>query len=91
MTEYNTSYDSIDPVDGGFRGYHNYFMADEFFSYEEDKGAIFLRDGQRAAKVTDAFINSLHLGIEEEVGAASALMMYQCGYAWGLQDVEAFC
>jgi len=90
MTEHNTSYDPIDPVDGGFRGYHNYFMADEFFSYEEDKGAIFLRDGQRAAKVTDAFINSLHLGIEEEVGAASALMMYQCGYAWGLQDMKRF-
>ncbi|PTQ86567.1 V4R domain-containing protein [Agitococcus lubricus] len=86
----NLNYDPIDPTDGGYRGYHNYFMPEEFFSYDADKGALFLRDGQRAAKVTDAFINSLHLGIEEEVGAASALMMYQCGHAWGLQDMKRF-
>ncbi|MGL4574125.1 MAG: V4R domain-containing protein [Burkholderiaceae bacterium] len=82
--------DGIDPVEGGFRGYHNYFHPEEFFSNELDKGAIYLRDGQRAAKVTEAFINGLHGGIEEEVGAASALMMYRCGYAWGIQDMKRF-
>lgn len=82
--------DPIDPIDGGYRGYHNYFVADEYFSLDAEKGAILLRDGQRAAKVTDLFINNLHMGIEEEVGAASALMMYQCGYAWGMQDMKRF-
>lgn len=82
--------DAIDPTEGGFRGYHNYFHPEEFFSHESERGAIYLRDGQRAAKVTEAFINGLHGGIEEEVGAASALMMYRCGYAWGVQDMRRF-
>jgi uncharacterized protein len=82
--------DAIDPSDGGYRGYHNYFHPDEFFSHESERGAIYMRDGQRAAKVTEAFINGLHGGIEEEVGAAGALMMYRCGYAWGVQDMKRF-
>jgi len=80
----------IDLEDGGMRGYHNYYVPEEFFRRDEEKGAIYLRDGQRAAKVTESFINGLHLGIEEEVGAASALMMYKCGTAWGIQDMKRF-
>jgi uncharacterized protein len=81
---------AIDPVLGGYRGNHNYYTPDEFFRNEVERGEIFLRDGQRAAKVTEGFINGLHLGVEEEVGAASALMMYRCGQAWGLQDMKRF-
>ncbi len=80
----------INPVDGGFKGYHNYFHPDEFFQRDKEQGAIYLRDGQRAAKVTEAFINGLHLGIEEEVGSSGALMMYKCGHAWGLEDMKRF-
>lgn len=80
----------ISPVDGGYKGYHNYYHPDEFFRYEPEQGAIYLRDGQRAAQVTEAFVNGLHLGIEEEVGNASSLLMYQCGREWGLQDMKRF-
>ncbi len=81
---------AIDPIDGGYKGYHNYYVPEEFFRYDDHQGAIYLRDGQRAAKVTEAFINGLHLGIEEEVGNASGLLMYKCGQEWALQDMKRF-
>ena len=81
---------SITVRDGGLKGYHNYYHPDEFFRHDDEKGAIYLRDGQRAAKVTEAFVNGLHLGIEEEVGDASGVLMYQCGVEWGIQDMKRF-
>jgi len=82
---------TINAADGGFKGYHNYYHPDEFFRREADQGAIYLRDGQRAAKVTESFINGLHLGVEKEVGDnASNLLMYKCGQAWGEQDMKRF-
>ncbi len=81
----------ISPIDGGFKGYHNYYHQDEFFRKETEQGAIYLRDGQRAAKVTEAFITGLHIGIEEEVGSNSAnVMMYKCGVEWGQKDMQRF-
>ncbi len=81
---------AIHPLEGGYKGYHNYYHPDEFFRRDEQSGAIYLRDGQRAAKVTESFINGLHLGIEEEVGSVSALLMYKCGQEWGQQDMKRF-
>lgn len=80
----------INPNDGGFRGYHNYFTRDEFFRRATAEGSIYLRDGQRAAAVSEDFINGLHHGLEEDVGDASNLIMYKCGFEWGLQDMKRF-
>lgn len=80
----------ITPVEGGFKGYHNYYHPDDYFRCDGERGAIYLRDGQRAAKVNEAFINGLHLGIEDEVGNASSLIMYRCGREWGLADMKRF-
>jgi len=74
---------AIDVAQGGISGYHNYYVPDEFFLHNEEKGQILLRDGQRAAKVTEAFMVGLHLGVEEEVGSSSGLLMYRCGVSWG--------
>ncbi len=81
----------ITPMDGGFKRYHNYYHPEEFFRNDAARGSIYLRDGQRAARVTESFITGLHLGMEEEVGSnASALLMYKCGYEWGVQDMKRF-
>jgi hypothetical protein len=77
---------TIEVVDGGFRGYHNYYYPEEFFKVDADKGAIYLHDGERAAKVNESFINGLHLGIEEEVGDSSGLLMYRTGEQWALLE-----
>jgi predicted hydrocarbon binding protein len=81
---------AIDVAQGGISGYHNYYVPDEFFLQNEEKGQILLRDGQRAAKVTEAFMVGLHLGVEEEVGSSSGLLMYRCGVSWGLEDMKRF-
>lgn len=81
---------TINPVDGGIKGNHNHFLPEEFFRRADDQGAIFLRDGQRAAKVSEDFITGLHAGLDEEVGEAANLIMYKCGYEWGLQDMRRF-
>ncbi len=80
----------INPNDGGFKGYHNYFTREEFFRRNPAEGMIHLRDGQRTAAVTEDFINGLHHGLEEDVGDASNLIMYKCGFEWGLQDMKRF-
>lgn len=80
----------INPNDGGFRGYHNYYTPDEFFRSDEEQGTIHLRDGQRAARVSEDFVVGLHGGLEEDVGDASNLIMYKCGIEWGLQDMKRF-
>jgi predicted hydrocarbon binding protein len=81
---------TIEVVDGGFKGYHNYYTPDEFFKADAKEGAIYLRDGERAAKVNESFIAGLHLGIEEEVGDSSGLLMYRCGHQWALRDMKRF-
>ena len=49
-----------------------------------------MRDGQRAAAVSEDFVNGLHNGLHEDVGDAANLIMYKCGYEWGLQDMKRF-
>lgn len=58
---------AIAVVDGGYDGYHNYYVPEDFFKADPENGALYFRDGERAAKVTESFINGLHLGMEEEV------------------------
>ncbi len=81
---------TINVIEGGFQGYHNYYHPEEFFKTDATKGAIYLHDGERAAKVNESFINGLHLGIEEEIGDSSGLLMYQCGQQWATLDMKRF-
>lgn len=80
----------ISVIDGGYHGYHNYYVPEEFFHVDEDRGAIHLYGGQRAARVSEAFVNGIHMGVEEEVGSSSSLLMYRFGYQWGLNDMKNF-
>ena len=85
-----TSKNVISPGDGGYKKYHNYYVPGEFYDHHPEEGSIYLRDGQRASKVSEDFIVGLHSGLEEDVGDASNLIMYKCGIDWGLQDMKRF-
>ena len=63
---------------------------EEFFKRNDEAGTIYLQDGQRAAQVSEDFITGLHLGLDEEVGEASNLIMYKCGREWALKDMKIF-
>lgn len=81
---------AIAVIDGGYDGYHNYYVPEDFFKADPENGALYFRDGERAAKVTESFINGLHLGMEEEVGDSAGLLMYRCGHQWALRDMKRF-
>ncbi|MDZ4814819.1 MAG: V4R domain-containing protein [Verrucomicrobiota bacterium] len=79
----------ISPADGGHRSTHNYYTPEDYFSRDENHG-LKLRDGQRGVFATEDFVVGLHQGLDEEVGEAGSLIMYKCGYEWGVQDMKRF-
>jgi predicted hydrocarbon binding protein len=81
---------AITPADGGFKNYHNYYVADEFIKRDPETQSIYLRDGQRAVIASEDFITGLHSGLHEEVDDASNLIMYKCGYEWGINDMKRY-
>ncbi len=79
------------PVEtGGMATPHNYYSPETYIQRSGEMHKIHLRDTQRAAYATEAFICGLHRGIEEEVGDASNLIMYKSGYNWGIKDANRF-
>jgi predicted hydrocarbon binding protein len=81
---------AINVADGGIKNYHNYFTPEDFATRDPRTRAIRLRDGQRGVYVSEDFLASLHLGLHEEVGDAANVVMYKCGYEWGVNDMKRF-
>ena len=69
---------------------HNYFSHEDFFRYDRKRGTILTRNDQRVFHASEDFMVGLQAGLEEEVGDASAVVMYKCGYQWGLADMKRF-
>ncbi|GAB4246881.1 MAG: 4-vinyl reductase [Candidatus Methylacidiphilales bacterium] len=80
----------ITPADGGYKNKHNYFVPEEFLKRDPENHTLLLRDGQRGVLASEDFIVGLHSGSHEEVGDAANLIMYKCGYEWGLEDMKRF-
>jgi uncharacterized protein len=68
----------------------NYFNQDDFLRYDSQKGTIHTRNSARTFHVSEDFIVGLQAGLEQEVGDASAVIMYKCGFRWGLADMKNF-
>jgi len=68
---------------------HNVYTLEDFLSYDAKGGTIRTRNAQRAFHASEDFIVGLQAGLEQEVGDASAVVMYKCGYQWGLADMKA--
>jgi uncharacterized protein len=81
---------SITPSDGGMKNYHNYFVPEEFVKRDPVNQSLYLRDGQRAVYASEDFVSGLHSGLHEEVDDAANLIMYKCGYEWGINDMKRF-
>ncbi|MBL8149583.1 MAG: 4-vinyl reductase [Blastocatellia bacterium] len=81
---------AITPADGGFKNYHNYFTPEEFVKRDPQTQNLYLRDGQRAVYASEDFISGLHAGLHQEVDDAANLIMYKCGYEWGVNDMNRF-
>lgn len=55
-----------------------------------DTGAVIDWNESRNLFVSEDFIIGLIEGLEEEVGEASGMVMYNIGYEWGLKDAQFF-
>jgi len=69
---------------------HNYYNQEDFFRYNRQRGTILTQQGQRAFHVSEDFIIGLQIGLDQEVGDASAVVAYKVGYQWGLADMKRF-
>ena len=65
---------------------HNHYGFRDFFQFDADTGTITDWNDSRNILTSEDFIIGLLEGLEEEVGEASAAVMYSIGLEWGKQD-----
>lgn len=69
---------------------HDHYTLEDFFSFDTANGSITDWNESRNVLVTEDFIVGLIEGLEEEVGSASSVVMYNIGREWGVRDAEFF-
>ncbi len=69
---------------------HNHYSFKDFFQFNADQGSVTDWNGGRNLLSSEDFIIGLLEGLEEEVGDASAAIMYTIGCEWGRNDAEFF-
>lgn len=69
---------------------HHHYCLEDFFSFHTKSGAITDWNECRNVLASEDFIIGLIEGLEEEVGSASGVVMYQIGKQWGLKDADFF-
>ncbi|MCU0654014.1 MAG: XylR N-terminal domain-containing protein [Polyangiaceae bacterium] len=69
---------------------HNIYNLEDFYQFDPERGTIQTRNAQRAVMVSEDFIAGLIAGLDEEVGDAAAVVLYKCGYQWGVADMKKF-
>lgn len=69
---------------------HNHYSLKDFFSFQTDTGTISDWNESRNILVSENFIIGLIAGLQEEVGDASGVVMYNIGQQWGKEDAQFF-
>lgn len=69
---------------------HDHYTIEDFFLFNTTEGSIEDWNEERNILVSEDFIIGLIEGLEEEVGPASSVVMYNIGKEWGKNDAEFF-
>ena len=69
---------------------HAHYSLEDFLCFHSKTGKIIDWNESRDILVTEDFIIGLVEGLEQEVGAASSVVMYNIGKEWGKQDADFF-
>ncbi|MEL6581717.1 MAG: V4R domain-containing protein [Cyanobacteria bacterium J06621_12] len=69
---------------------HFHYSLKDFFAFQNDRGTISDWNDSRNILVSENFIIGLIAGLEEEVGDASGVVMYNIGQQWGQEDALFF-
>ncbi|NET32553.1 MAG: 4-vinyl reductase [Cyanothece sp. SIO1E1] len=69
---------------------HNHYRFQDFFQFQPQTGIVTDWNQDRNLFASEDFIIGLTQGLEEEVGDASAVVMYNIGCQWGRRDAAVF-
>ncbi len=69
---------------------HAHYSFEDFFDFQYSEGQIIDWNGERNILVSEDFIIGLIEGLEEEVGSAASVVMYEIGKEWGNRDAVFF-
>ena len=69
---------------------HQHYDLKDFFSFQNDTGTIIDWNESRNILVSENFIVGLIAGLDEEIGEASSVVMYNMGQEWGQKDAKFF-
>lgn len=80
----------LHPLKQKYPNKHDHYNLEDFFSFHTSQGIVKDWNEARNIFVSEDFIVGLIEGLEEEVGEAASVVMYNIGYQWGLQDSDFF-
>jgi len=69
---------------------HSHYNLVDFLSFDSVGGTITDWNNARSILTSEDFIVGLIEGLEEEVGGASGVVMYNIGREWGKRDAKFF-
>ena len=69
---------------------HFHYSLKDFFAFQADSGTICDWNESRNVLVSENFVIGLIAGLEEEVGDAAGVVMYNIGQQWGQEDARFF-
>jgi len=72
------------------RAKHSHYSYQDFFRFNHEQGVILDWNHNQNLILSEDFIVGLQNGLEQEVGDASAAVMYAIGQDWGKYDAENF-
>ncbi len=61
----------------------NYFASEAYVQGDFELGLLENRHGNRLVALPDTLLQALYSSLEDEVGSAAGLVMFQCGHWWG--------
>uniref|UniRef100_B8HV18 4-vinyl reductase 4VR n=1 Tax=Cyanothece sp. (strain PCC 7425 / ATCC 29141) TaxID=395961 RepID=B8HV18_CYAP4 len=68
----------------------NHYGLNNFFGHDNQSGIVTDWNSGRNIFITEDFVIGLITGLEEEVGGASTVVMYNIGIEWGQRDADFF-
>lgn len=80
----------VHPWRNKYPGKHAHFSVEDFFHFQTEEGTIVDWNQERNILASEDFIIGLIEGLEEEVGPAASVVMYNIGKEWGERDAKFF-
>lgn len=69
----------------------NYFASDAYVRGDLELGLLENRRGDRLLALPETLIQAIYIGLEQETGQASRLVLFNCGRWWGKNFYVRFC